>query len=173
MVTASRPPDRSDGAEIVELRALAVLAAAAVAVGAVCGSASAITGWAQPEYTATPAPHITGLGQACTDAIILVLDHDGVAAIQASAIQPGDEVLTHETTGDTLATSYKLTGAALGASSDTDWVASAQFILPARSYSVEGVGPSDITFHVQGEAAAVRANDAGTYTASIVLTVTW
>jgi len=173
MVSASRPPVHTDGAEIVELRALAVLAAAAAAVGAACGSASAITGWAQPEYTATPAPHVTGLGQTCADSIILVLDHDGDAALQASAVQPGDEVLTHQDTGDTLTTSYKLTGAALGASSDTDWVAAAQFVLPARSYSVEGVGPSDITFHVQGEAAAVRANDAGTYAASIVLTVTW
>lgn len=173
MVSASRPPVHTDGAEIVELRVLAVLAAAAAAVGATCGSASAITGWVQPEYAATPSPHITGLGQTCTDTIILVLDHDGDAAIHASAVQPGDEVLTHETTGDTLATSYKLTGAVLGASSDTDWVAAAQFILPARSYSVEGVGPSDISFHVQGEATAVRANDAGTYTASIVLTVTW
>ncbi|HUU91852.1 MAG TPA: hypothetical protein VM238_11675 [Phycisphaerae bacterium] len=157
----------------MELRALAVLATAAAAVGAACGSASAITGWAETEYTATASPHITGLGQTCTDAIILVLDHDGDAAIQASTVQPGDEFLTHQTTGDTLATSYKLTGAALGASSDADWVAAAQFILPARSYSVQGVGPSDITFHVQGEAAPTRANDAGTYTASIVLTVTW
>jgi len=157
----------------VELRALAVLAAATAAVCTAGGSALAVTGWAQPEYTATPSPHITGLGQTCTDAIVLVLNHDGAAAIQASAAGAGDEVLTHQTTGDTLATSYKLTGAALGASSDADWVAADQFISPARSYSVEGVGPSDITFHVRGEAAPARANDAGTYTASIILTVTW
>ncbi len=137
------------------------------------GSALAITGWAQPEYSATLSPNITSVGQISSDSTALMLNHDGAATIQASTAQPGDEVLTHQTTSDTLVTSYKLTGAALGASSDTDWVSSSQFISPARSYSVEGIGPSDITFHVRGEAASIRANDAGTYAASIVLTVMW
>ncbi len=137
------------------------------------GSALAVTGWAQPAYSATLSPNITGVGQVSSDSTVLTLNHDGAATIQASAAQPGDEVLTHQTTSDTLVTSYKLTGAILGASSDTDWVSSSQFISPARSYSVEGVGMSDITFHVRGEAASIRANDAGAYAASIILTVMW
>ncbi|KPK45632.1 MAG: hypothetical protein AMK72_10765 [Planctomycetes bacterium SM23_25] len=157
----------------MRLRALAVLGTAAFVTCITWDSAPAITGWAQPAYSATLSPNIAGVGQAGTDSKVLTLDHDGDSTIQASVTQAGDEVLTHQTTGDTLVTSYKLTGAALGASSDTDWVSSSDFIAPARSYSVGGVGPSEITFHVRGAAAPARASDAGTYTASIVLTVLW
>ena len=104
---------------------------------------------------------------------VLTLNHDGAATIQASVQVSGDEVLTSTSTSDTLATSYKLTGAALGASADGDWVSAAAFIAPEKSYTVEGTGPSEITFWAQGISTADRANDAGTYTGSIILTVTW
>ena len=157
----------------MRFRALAALWAAGFTVCLAWGSALGVTGWAQPEYTAALSPNITGTGQACTDSPVMMLNHDGAATIQASVVQAGDEVLTHDTTADTLVTSYKLTGAALGASADADWVSSTDFIAPARSYNVEGSGLSEITFHVRGEAAPLRANDAGTYSASIIVTVLW
>jgi len=138
-----------------------------------CGLALGATGWVQPEYTVTLSPAFAGAGQTRTGSTVLTLNHDGPATIQASVVQAGDEVLSHDTTADTLVTSYSLTGAALGASADADWVSSSQFVAPARSYTVEGSGLSDITFHVRGAAAPLRANDAGAYSASIVLTVTW
>jgi hypothetical protein len=130
------------------------------------------TGWAQPNYSLTITAHIAGSNVSQWDSTVMTLNHDGAATIQASVTTSGNEVLT-SASSDTLATSYKLTGAALGATADSDWVASLTFISPAKSYSVEGVGPSDITLWLRGTSSSGRANDAGDYTASVVLTVTW
>ena len=137
-----------------------------------CAYAFGETGWAQPEYTATITTHFSGTSQTHSGSAVLVLNHDGAATIQASVSTAGDEVLT-SSGSDTLTTSYKLTGAALGGSADNDWVSSAALISPEKSYSVEGTGPSEITIWVRGGSAADRANDAGAYTGFIILTVTW
>lgn len=137
-----------------------------------CGCCLGATEWAQPEYSVTITTHFDGTSQSRSGSTVLTLNHDGAATIQASVQTAGDEVLTSPGS-DTLTTSYKLTGAALGASADGDWVSSAAFIAPEKSYTVEGAGPSEITLWVRGVSAADRANDAGAHTASIILTVTW
>ena len=137
-----------------------------------CGWALGATGWAQPEYTATITTHFSGTSQTRSGSAVLVLNHDGAATIQASVTTAGDEVLT-SSGSDTLTTSYKLTGAALGGSADGDWVSSSAFISPEKSYSVEGTGPSEITIWVRGICAADRSNDAGAYPGSVILTITW
>lgn len=146
---------------------------AAFIVGCVAHSAVfGALGWQYPPHTVTIATHFTGTSQAQSGSTVMTLKHPQPATIQASVATAGDEVLTCSTS-DILATSYKLTGAALGGTADTDWVASSAFISPARSYSIAGAGPLEITIWVQGVSAANRANDAGTYTASVILTATW
>jgi len=120
----------------------------------------------------TISTHVTGTSQSPSGSTALTLNHDGPVTIQASVAVSGDEVLT-ASSSDTLTTSYKLTGAALGASADADWISAAAFIAPEKSYSAEGTGPSEITIWVRGTSAADRANDQGAYTAAIILTVTW
>ncbi len=129
-------------------------------------------GWQASPYTVTIATHFTGTSQAQSGSTVMTLKHPQPATIQASVVTAGDEVLT-SSSSDILVTSYQLTGAALGGTADTGWVASSAFILPARSYTTVGAGPSDITISVQGVSAANRANDAGAYTATIILTATW
>jgi hypothetical protein len=142
----------------------------AVLAGGVCLQAT--TGWQQPNYSATIATHFTGRGQSQTGSSVMVLNHDGAATIRVSAVSSGSEVLK-SVSSDTLTTSYMLTGSALGASADGDWVASSTFADPGRSYSVQGTGPSDITLSVRGASRSDRAVDAGTYNASLVVTVSW
>ena len=148
------------------------LLAACLTVCLACNGAAGATGWAQPTGSVTISTHFQATSQSWSGSTVLTLNHDGAVTIQASVATGGDEVLT-ASTNDALVTSYKLTGAALGGSADGDWVSSSAFISPARSYSVEGTGPSEITFWARGTSAADRANDAGTYTAVIILTATW
>jgi len=136
-----------------------------------CRWAPAATGWAQGEYSVSIVAHFTGTSQTQSGSEVLTLNHDAAATIRASVQTSGDEVLT-SFGSDVLTTSYKLTGADLGGS-DGDWVSAAAFIAPEKSYTVEGGGPSELTFWVQGISGADRANDTGIYTASIILTVTW
>jgi hypothetical protein len=144
-----------------------------LAVGVPCLSAWASAQWTQPTYSLTIASHLTGSGDAQSGSTVIALEYDGPVTIQASAASAGSEVLT-SASHDTLTTSYKLTGAALGGTADNDWVPSATFVSPAKSYSVEGTGPSsEITLSVRAQTAAGRANDAGGYTASVVLTASW
>jgi len=137
------------------------------------GTATAATEWAQPSYNLAIPTAFSAVGQDQSGSVALTLDHDGACTVQASVAQGGDEVLTRQGGSDTLVTSYKLTGAALGATADQDWVGSAAFINPGRSYAVSGSGPSEIAFHARGVAASNRATDAGTYEASIIVTVSW
>jgi len=127
--------------------------------------------WVDKTGTITIATHFSGTSQSCAGDTALTLNHDGAATIQASVATSGDETLT-SSSSDTLTTSYKLTGAALS-EPDSEWVSSAAFISPERSYAVQGTGPSEITLHVRGISASGRANDAGAYTGSITLTVAW
>ena len=141
-----------------------------VFVGCVCLWAA--TGWQQSNYPVTIATHFTGRGQGLTGSTVMVLNHDGAATIRAAASSGGSEVLK-SASNDSLTTSYMLTGAVLGATADTDWVSSSAFIDAGRSYSVQGTGPSKITLSLRGVSRSDRAVDAGTYNASIILTVSW
>jgi len=147
-----------------------VLVALALAAGS--RQAAGTYGWAQPEYSVTIATHLAHVNDAQSGSSVLTLNHDGGATIQASASASGSEALK-SASSDTLITSYKLTGTALGGTADGDWVPSATFISPQKSYSVQGTGPSEITIWVRAQAAPARANDAGPYTGSVTLTVTW
>ncbi len=153
-------------------RVISVLAAVVAALaGAPAGLA--ITGWDQPTYALGLGQHFAGRSQSQSGSVVLTLVDHWAATISVSVVGAGDEVLTHSATGDTLATHYKLTGAALGASADNDWVPAATFVQPGRTYTVEGSGTSEITMWAQGTSAADRANDAGAYSASVTLTVSW
>lgn len=143
---------------------LIVCAASAVGLG--------VTGWAQPTGSVAITPSFTRTNQTNSASTALMLNHDGPVTLQASEAAAGDGVLTSPSS-DVLATEYRLRGAALGASADTDWVSASDFVDPSRSYSVEGVGPSEITVWVRGVTPADRVSDAGVYGATVILTVTW
>lgn len=126
-------------------------------------------GWPGQPYTLTVADHITGPGQARSGSSAMTLDHDVPCTITVSVAEAGDETLA--CAGDALVTRYRLTGTALQ-NGDAEWVDSSTFL--TRSYSVQGTGPSDeITIWVQATAGSGRANDAGTYSASVILTASW
>jgi len=138
-------------------------------VCAVCRPASGGASWSGQPYTLAIPDHITGLAQARSGSLVMTLDHDLPCTITISVAEAGDEVLA--SAGDTLVTSYMLTGAALG-NGDTEWVDSSTFL--TRNYSVQGTGPSDgIKIWVRSTASSARANDAGEYSASVILTASW
>jgi hypothetical protein len=145
---------------------------AAVVSGLICAAGGLALGgatWSGQPYTLAVPDHITGAGQARSGSLVMTLDHDTPCTITVSVAKAGDEVLA--SAGDTLATSYKLTGAALQ-NGDAEWVDSSTFL--TRNYSVPETGPSDgITLWVRAAAGSGRANDAGTYSASVILTASW
>jgi hypothetical protein len=114
-------------------------------------------------------PHINHGGQVRTDSVGLTLLHDASCSIEISIAQAGDHIL--KSGGSTLATSYKLTGPAL-LDGDANWVAADDFLL--HTYHIPGSGPVDtLTLQVQAAPSNGGAPDAGTYSASLVVTVTW
>jgi len=145
---------------------------AVVVSGLICAAGGLALGgatWSGQPYTLAVPDHITGAGQVRSGSLVMTLDHDTPCTIAVSVAKAGDEVLA--SAGDTLATSYKLTGAALQ-NGDAEWVDSATFL--TRNYSVQGTGPSDgITIWVRAAAGSGRATDAGTYSASVILTASW
>ena len=139
-------------------------------ISAAGGLALGGANWSGQPYTLAVPDHITGAGQARSGSLVMTLDHDTPCTITLSVTKAGDEVLA--SAGDTLATSYKLTGAALQNGGDGDWVDSSTFL--TRNYSVPETGPSDgITIWVRAAASSGRANNAGTYSASVILTASW
>lgn len=141
-------------------------------LGVPCLHAWAVAEWAQANYSVTIASPLIKAGDVQSGSAVLTLNHDGPVTIQASAASSGSEVLKSPT-NDTLTTSYKLTGPALS-NPDADWVPSATFIAPATSYSIPGIGPaSQVTLWARAQTAAARANDSGSYTASVILTASW
>lgn len=137
--------------------------------GVACRLVVGANGWAGQPYSVTIAPHITGCGQSPSGSAVMMLDHDVPCTIQPSVLHGGDEVLT--SSGRTLVTNYKLTGADLQ-DGDATWVTSANFL--SRTYNCGGTGPaSQITLSVQAASSANRADEAGAYSASIVLTASW
>ena len=146
--------------------AVVVASLICAAGGLALGGAS----WPGQPYTLAVPDHITGAGKACSGSLVMTLDHDTPCTITVSVAKADDEILA--SAGDTLATSYKLTGTALLNEGDGDWVDSSTF--RTREYIVSSTGPSDgITIWVRATASSGRANDAGTYSASIILTASW
>ncbi len=126
-------------------------------------------GWPGQPYSLGITEHVTAPGQVRSGSVAMTLEHDAPCMISVSVGEAGDQMLTCN--GDTLTTSYKLTGASLQ-NPDTGWVGSQTFL--TRTYDVQGNGPTaEITIGVRAAASATRANQAGTYSASVVLTVSW
>jgi hypothetical protein len=115
--------------------------------------------------------HITALNQTrtATTVNLTLYSNADVAITPSSSLNAG--VLTHAA-GDTLATSYKLTG-----DIDVPDVAySDAAVFTAASYPLTHVandGAYAITLDIQATSSAVNAPDAGDYTANIILTATW
>lgn len=144
---------------------------AAVVSGLICAAGGLALGganWSNQPYTLAVPDPITGAGQVRIGSLDMTLDHDTPCTITVSVAKAGDAVLTFA--GDTLATSYRLTGTALQGGGDPAWVDSSTFL--TGNYSVEGADPK-ITIWVQAAASSGRANDAGTYSASVILTASW
>jgi hypothetical protein len=148
------------------MRAAVVVSAICWAVGVAQGAAS----WDAQPYSVSIPTHINRTNQVPVEASKdMTLSHDVACDIAVSVAVAGDEVLT--SSGRTLTTAYKLTGADLS-NPDGAWVASATFI--TQTYHVVGTGPnSTITLSVQATPPSNQAPDKGTYTAKITLTASW
>jgi spore coat protein U-like protein len=134
-----------------------------------CALAMGDTQWLGQPYSVVMTDHIRGLGQSSTGSTVLTLTHDSLCTLTVSTPQAGDEVLRQGGPGGaTLDTAYMITDIAAG---DADWVGSTAFL--TRSYLIPGNGTVHPTLHVKGTAPTDRAPEAGTYTATIVLTVTF
>jgi hypothetical protein len=149
---------------------------AAVVVSAICwavGVAQGDAGWVGLPYLPVSIPNINRTNQVPVEASTIppmTLQHTVACDIVVSVALPGNEVLTLGGLGGrTLTTAYKLTGEL--STPDGAWVGSATFI--GRTYPVVGGPNSVITLSVQATPPSNQAPDAGTYTASITLTVTW
>lgn len=139
--------------------------------GVFCVGGLALGGanWVGQPYSLSIPTHIAASGQTVNGSLLLTLQHDVSCSVVISVAQPGNQVLKRG--GQSLVTAYKLTGAALS-DGDADYLASDAFI--ARTYHLPGTGPSDaLTLWVQGTAPSGQALDAGAYTSTIVMTVTW
>ena len=145
---------------------------ALIVSGLICATGGLALGgasWSGEPYALAVPDHITGSGQARSGSLVMTLDHDVPCTITVSVAKAGDEILA--SAGETLVTSYRLTGAALQ-NGDADWVDSSTFL--TRSYNVPETGPSDgITIWVRAAAGSGRANNAGAYSASVILTASW
>lgn len=134
-----------------------------------CQQAHGGVTWVGQPYQLTMPTHITTRGQFFVGSINLPLDHDVPCTLRVSVASPGDEVLTRGTS--TLTTTYKLSGPQIP-NSDPDWVNADTFL--AHVYTVLGTGtPDTITLSAKGTAPALSAPEAGDYTASLILTVSW
>jgi len=110
---------------------------------------------------------ITHVGQSFSGFSDMPLAHDAQCTVSVSASN-GNEVLKNAG-GNSLTTQYKLTGIADG---DATWVDSTSFL--SHTYTVPGNNTTtNITLWVQGTAPVDRAPEAGVYTATITLTVTF
>jgi hypothetical protein len=151
---------------------LRVSAAVMLAALFCCAHVLGVTQWQGRPYSVTLSGSIQTVGQSSTGSSVLTLAHDGPCMVSVSAPQVGAEILTLGGVGvgrPTLATSYKITGIA---DQDGTWLSSDAFLL--RSYSVPGgAGTEHLTLWVRGDAPSDQAPEAGSYTAAIVLTVTF
>ena len=132
-------------------------------------------GWTAPNYNLEIGTHFTQVGPQHAGSVVVTLGHTEDVTLNVSANAAGKEVFACEApgSGDTLLTRYKLTGADLAAP-DAEWVSSSDFILPSRTYLVPYTdGVSQITLEAQCTASDNRAQDQGSYTASLIITATW
>ena len=124
--------------------------------------------WEDDPYSLTIPTHFTGVGQVRSGSVGMTLDHRAPCTVQVSVANGGDEVLT--CSGDTLLTQYKLTGLMLEGGGDATWVDSSTF--RTKVYTIVGDGKGVVmTLWVQATSASARANNAGTYSASVILTL--
>jgi len=142
-----------------------------LALCGVGGLAWAGASWSGQPYILNIPAHLTGRGGTVNSTLTIDLAHDLPCSITISAPPNNAEVLTHGAA--TLITKYKFSGQALApGNADADWVDSSFFV--GHVYSVQGNGGSDqFTLAVQGTSPADRAVPAGTYTATLTLTVAW
>ena len=124
-----------------------------------------------PSFTVNLAPYISHAEDVATGYVDMVLTHDTPCSITVSVISSGDEILHNAGKTSTLATSYKLTGDHVQ-NPDASFIDAATFL--GRSYSVLGAGPLDnLTLNIQATPSGLYAPDAGSYSATFALTVTW
>jgi hypothetical protein len=149
-----------------------VPAAAMLAALFYCAEILGDTQWEGRPYSVALSGNILGVGQSSTGSSVLTLSHDGACSVSVSVPQAGAEVLTLGGAGGgapTLTTSYRITGIA---DEDADWLTSDAFLL--RTYTVPGgAGTEHLTLWVRGAAPTNEAPEAGSYSAAIVLTVTF
>ncbi len=134
-----------------------------------CAQVLGQTQWQNRPYTFAMSGNIQHVGETCTGQSALTLAHDGACTLSVSVTSAGDEVLTQRPGGPTLTTSYKLTGIA---DADADYLSAGAFLL--RTYSVPGpAGVEHMTLWVKAETPSDQVAEAGDYTATIILTVTF
>ena len=144
------------------LRNLAVSLAIALASGVTFGGAT----WVSPTYTLNTSAHISAVGQVRTGSINLTVNHDAPCTLTVA----GNPTLTNGSS--TLATAYKLTGPGYVTNRDVAWVPAATFL--THSYGITNPGPATtLTLDVQATPPPDAAPDAGVYTATVTLTVSW
>jgi hypothetical protein len=112
--------------------------------------------------------HITSAGQACSGTTQISVPHDTPCTLSISVLQIGDETLKSGTAS--LDTHYKITSPGIS-NPDADWVLANDFL--THSYSLPGAGVTDVTLSARGTPPPNTAIDAGTYTANLVLTLSW
>lgn len=122
-----------------------------------------------PAPTLAIATHVSSIGQTIEDSLDIPLNHDSACSLSITSASPGDEQLHNGPAS--LSTFYKLTGAAL-LNPDSNWVASGTFV--SQSYTIPGTGPLDhLTLWARATTPVNSAPDAGLYSASVIITVTW
>jgi spore coat protein U-like protein len=134
-----------------------------------CSQALGAAAWVGQPFQLTMPTHITAAGQSFIGSINLTLDHDAPCTLAVSVASSGDQVLKRGAAE--LTTFYKISGPQVS-NSDGDWVGADEFL--THIYTVMGSGAADtITLSVKGTAPALSAPDAGDYSASLILTVSW
>lgn len=148
-----------------------------IAAGAVVGllMASGVTrgdpSWVGQPYSLSIPTHISARGQSVSSSIDLSLNHD-VLGCNVYFTASGDDYLLKKGS-NSLTTAYKLTGGALD-HQDSDWLPADQFARVANTYAVMGTGSSTIKLWVQAtEPGGAIPVPAGTYTATLTVTVSW
>ena len=152
------------------VRRLAQLAALISVIG--CASRASIgdASWTTQSFTLSVPSHITGRSQSVNSSTDLTLQHTTFCTLTVSVAIAGNECLSLN--GQTLITSYELTGTNLPNGGDATWIPAANFV--GRSYLISTLGPVDtVTLHVKADSPAALPPETGTYSAAIIITASW